>query len=62
MDQSTTVSGRIIKLMGKAGWSTRMEIAIKETGLMTEHMEKEYIYMLMDLLTMETGRLTNNSD
>ena len=48
--------------MGKAGWSTRMEIAIKETGLMTEHMEKEYIYMLMDLLTMETGRLTNNSD
>ena len=30
--------------MGKAGRSTRMEIAIKETGLMTEHMEKEYIY------------------
>ena len=39
-----------------------MEIAIKETGLMTEHMGKEYIYMLMDLLMMETGRLTNNSD
>jgi len=62
MAQFIKVNGRMIKQTEKVDSSTLMEMSMKVIGLMIRLMVTEFILILMELNTSETGKKTSRMD
>lgn len=60
MDRFMKEIGRMIRLMGMAGCTTRMGIPMKECGRMIKLTATEYIHMLTAQSITESGKMINN--